>query len=1153
MMTTDYMARTVSMMEINTTSSDTSDYSPIADETPCYAIFQFPDSLYRLQSLKLLLGREPDDVITYNQRLIVTEEAPNNPRKRKRNRSGSVATLLDEDSLSDPLLPEAAALHHVNYENCVTSIGGIGGPQPEPMFSDDPDETFLAIHPQVNEHGEVQDQAISKKHIRILFDYGLGWKAEVLGRNGMFLNQTWHGKGEQLLLQDKDVFTVAGLHFIWHITNPYETDDEDSDDDLLSDYAEASGAMFEDVKGLVVELPSRSTQAMNLDEDDEDDEEDDGYQEEDEEDKPRPKVVPRQKKQSKAERRREQKARSKAKKKQRALDEKKQRELARQAALDDDGSDDSDIDELAEAKPSLKLKLKIPKQAGKSIKALASKKMPAKVPKLVKDETMEVIDNFQSAGKKLVDLAGKAPEAMDVPQATTESGEGMTDVVQSVEKSERQPFTPTGGPGDSAPPNGSATPQVSNRRDLVLAGLEPPPKRRGPGRPPADGVMSKRERRERQKAEAAGIPYGDPLPYKERSREGDLGGSGEKPKKKVKREVTGDEEGGGEDGDDKGEPTPPRPREPSPKESDYPPERLQKPDETYQVLLYHVLQEAKEPLALPGVYDAIKNKWPYYRFKVGGTGWESSVRHNLQSSRYFMKAGKAGKGHLWALDPNEPFEHKTKRASPPPGSAPYQQPRPGYAYQNGQPGMPRPATYNQYYPPQNGQRPPGQQPYYNPNVPGQNRPPPGPPRPANGWPPGTVTRPNPALAEVLSGKEPEVFGKFIEQLRKITQTPGAPDGPNTAVEHAKGAIIWIMKNKLSDVGLEKESTQLQHMVKVLKTLLEPTPVNPPPRPAGPPMSNSSANAPPPPNGAVVNGPLPTQPRTMQSGMPGQTLPPNGIAGHQMPRPVTGPPPLQGTMSPGVAPGLQQLHPPINPGSFPGQVLQPGVAQPGVQQVPTQPTRMPIPGQAGFATPPQLFQPGSQAVAGQNTIQPGQAIPMVNGLASTGSKPLSASNTPIPLQGPQMAPPTGAGSRPTSTGSVSSHIVAPATVSLQQEGTSNATLHPALASGLVGSGASTTAGSASGLVPSSIPISVAAPTLGDNSVPTAAIIPTSTAFSANVQNATPNATISSPTMQGAKSTPVTSTPSLSAEQRNPLPAVPNTGHTVSAVETPNLQH
>lgn len=230
----------------------------------------------------------------------------------------------------------------------------------------------------------------------------------------------------------------------------------------------------------------------------------------------------------------------------------------------------------------------------------------------------------------------------------------------------------------SKPPK---SPSRSKKPELDPENLLKPgeklPERRGPGRPPANGKMSKREMRLRQKAQKEGKEY-DALVAKETREkstaegavEGEDGSKDEtvrKKKKPRKRSTTAADEGdvdgsiaapGAERQDSS---TDFGPKEPSPKIEDYTEEQLAKPSGTYQDFLFTVLSEAGHPLALQQIYNAVKARWPHFRFGVESNGWESSVRHNLQGCNSFRKARKEGKGHAWEINPEVPFVSKTTK------------------------------------------------------------------------------------------------------------------------------------------------------------------------------------------------------------------------------------------------------------------------------------------------------------------------------------------------------------------------------------------------------------------------------------------------------------------------------------------------------------
>ncbi|BAE57703.1 unnamed protein product [Aspergillus oryzae RIB40] len=241
-----------------------------------------------------------------------------------------------------------------------------------------------------------------------------------------------------------------------------------------------------------------------------------------------------------------------------------------------------------------------------------------------------------------------------------------------------------------------------------------PMRRRGPGRPPKDGIMSKRERAElareqklAAKREANGgvtpPPANRPKAGKttttstvattpKESTGGDSPGSKPEKRKYTKRKKPDgtlmdfplpSTEGGQFPMDQRPEDfikaPPVKKRKPSrspspnyPPESAYTPEDLAKPPYNYAVLIFDALTEAGTPMTLKQIYRALKLKYPYFRFKCETEGWTSSVRHNLNgNSHLFMHAERDGKGWSWQLRPGASVEkEKKRRPSPPPPSQP---------------------------------------------------------------------------------------------------------------------------------------------------------------------------------------------------------------------------------------------------------------------------------------------------------------------------------------------------------------------------------------------------------------------------------------------------------------------------------------------------
>ncbi|RJE17750.1 Forkhead domain protein [Aspergillus sclerotialis] len=248
-----------------------------------------------------------------------------------------------------------------------------------------------------------------------------------------------------------------------------------------------------------------------------------------------------------------------------------------------------------------------------------------------------------------------------------------------------------------------------------------PAKRRGPGRPPKDGIMSKRERAElarEQKLAAKREANGGVTPPPNRSKGGvptkeSVGAESPGPKPE-KRKYTKRKKPDGtpvetpfpstegvqtpleQRPEDYAKPPPVKKRKPSrspspnyPPESAYTPDDLAKPPYNYAVLIFDALTEAGTPMTLKQIYRALKLKYPYFRFKCETEGWTSSVRHNLNGNGHlFMHAERDGKGWSWQLRPGASVEkEKKRRPSPPPPSS---QPPPTPSGQHYMPPMNQP-------------------------------------------------------------------------------------------------------------------------------------------------------------------------------------------------------------------------------------------------------------------------------------------------------------------------------------------------------------------------------------------------------------------------------------------------------------------------------
>lgn len=247
-----------------------------------------------------------------------------------------------------------------------------------------------------------------------------------------------------------------------------------------------------------------------------------------------------------------------------------------------------------------------------------------------------------------------------------------------------------------------------------------PPKKRGPGRPPKNGIMSKREERElKKKAQEEAKKNAPPLEPGEPPIKRKVGRPRKHPlpedaddqpeKRKYKPRKPKTEDGEGEDDPD-GEKADKHKRLQKPKTppldlgdvKDWPEEKLQKPNKNYQLLIDEVLTAAPDGLTLKQIYKRIAKAYPYFHFKCDSKGWESSVRHNLIGSHCFQKNNET---HLWKRVEGIPLDAGKKRK--PSDSASEARPSPMY---NG--------NYNPAY-----QQPPHPQQYLNHQMPQMPGPP----------------------------------------------------------------------------------------------------------------------------------------------------------------------------------------------------------------------------------------------------------------------------------------------------------------------------------------------------------------------------------------------------------------------------------------------
>jgi len=327
------------------------------------------------------------------------------------------------------------------------------------------------------------------------------------------------------------------------------------------------------------------------------------------------------------------------------------------------------------------------------------------------------------------------------------------------------------------------SPQMDDLEEDIQTTIEQskPEKKRGPGRPPKNGIMSKREQREAKKAaELAAQTQSQPKPAKKtvppapgapvpiknkvgRPRKHPRPDTPPLPREKRKytkrkpkepKDGEAKQEGEEDQAKEKKDKKPPKPpRSPSPvfNEEDLTPEQLAKPNANYVTLIHEALSNSPAgQMSLPQIYRAIQRKYPYFVLKCGTNGWQSSVRHNLSQHHAFKKVERDGKGWMWAIVEGVSIEKEKKRRPTPPPQLPPGQLHPlypqhmaqGYPYGPGMMGPP--PVYYPMQPPhqvQSGQPHAymGQQVPMNGNMPPQGHHP-----PPNGIPPSSFAPAIPA-------------------------------------------------------------------------------------------------------------------------------------------------------------------------------------------------------------------------------------------------------------------------------------------------------------------------------------------------------------------------------------------------------------------------
>lgn len=747
--------------------------------------------------------------------------APRKRKKKKENKSNSSSS--QRPSRIGSIATPHDVFEPINYND----LAMVSNQQDSGSLLPDPHEVPLVpIHPPMSDDGPIGHKGISRKHLKIYYSFDKGcFEMKVLGRNGAFLNNDHFVPSDDAVsLDDGDVIQIGAVRITFRLPN------DPADEDVQSETDSISGGIslnFEDGRGqsIVPEDESEDDYGFNnhyeynpaygwaSEEEfsgDDDDLEDD-YQEQQprqpkvklklklkapsKDKRPESKARPRseagikkKKKKDKLKAKREAKISGKSAPKPQAKE--KSEELARERELEKQEKER----EREEKKKEKKEKEKV---ASKTASKTASK-MPSKAPSKAPAKTVEKPPKERKEDEAKSQVTIVPPE--DIPKPSTEvpppDAKPEGEVEEEAKPAEKKP--------DAQPNKDSSGRRVLTAEEAERLGLEPGTvieRKKGPGRPPKDGIMSKREKaeilrrkKEAEKARKLGLDPGDlskvdlSRPRKE-SREGD----GKSAEKKIKSEGPEGEgatvEGGDQNAEKKSVKISRPLRSPSPemKESDYTEEQLQRPAANYVVLIHEAISNSKEgKLNLQQIYAAIERKYPYYKFKTSTTGWQSSVRHNLGQHEAFRKAEKEGKGWMWAINPGVSIEkERRKRVTPPPQT----QPRPYY------PGAhPSPYGYPQG----------GMPPYGHPSVPYPPRPPgaPGQPQagaqqrtyqsPYGGQPLGQAAQPRPAHQSPYGAPGarppyPSPYGSAYGQPPAASQSAYPPASSSSTHPTAAGA------------------------------------------------------------------------------------------------------------------------------------------------------------------------------------------------------------------------------------------------------------------------------------------------------------------------------------------------------------------------------
>ncbi|KAF1836514.1 hypothetical protein BDW02DRAFT_646062 [Decorospora gaudefroyi] len=731
-----------------------------------YARLRFDDGSYYMHTYQITLGRNIHLAHRDMKRLLkaealhakgqtqAAEEYLNGykDKKRKRDRRGARSVISEKGGIvSAPMESMPAEYQQRRQSNASHSLSSNSHPTvesgeekpaeraPQDMImqafpeapaqfdghvSENPEDCpFVPIHPQhiMAKTGSLGPKGISREHAKIFFDFDEGHFAiEVLGNNGLHHEGQFYPKGTIVTLDHGDHLLIGAVNIHFYLPDVALTEQQrhrqESGSRPMSFSFENGNGQLESDEHITSE--SEDHQSVNprhvyyqhpmSDIDDEDvigDDDMDDYEE------PAPK--PRQKTSLKL----------KIKNLPPAPPSKESKKAHKRKHHNR---------ELTPEEPPLKkvkIKVKEPTKAKESVRE------PTKEPKVHKErkEPKEPKESREKEASVLKDPKepkepkeprekGKAPAKTVVKDETTveESAKEPSMVAKTEQPSKPVPNDsppllrkPHEGELEAGDIDGLITEEMALQhnlpRNLIGHVVE---KRKGPGRPPKDGIMSKRQRsqlikqaKDIERARAAGIDPADiPIPTIK-----------PKPAKRKESNAADGEDDGVMETTEQGDGSmsglqklakpirPPRTPSPEMRIEDYTEEQLQRPTANYVVLIHEAISSAPTgQMNLQSIYTYIERKYPWYKFKTTTSGWQSSVRHNLGQHDAFMKGDKEGKGYLWRINPEVSIEkeRRKRQVSPPLNHAPRSQyyqpsngyqayPQPGYPYHPGMPhGMP---------------------------------------------------------------------------------------------------------------------------------------------------------------------------------------------------------------------------------------------------------------------------------------------------------------------------------------------------------------------------------------------------------------------------------------------------------------------------------